>query len=165
MEYFNKFEFTETLAQYIDAYGVNLDFSTFEEEFGKEVTNRFFNCVTVSRELSVRMYRKILCELNLLIESVDDNLQNEKMEVLIDEGILQMNVDSLECVREYYPELVNSFVEKNLDMYIDIQDSISSNLEEVLYILGIPVDDGKKIELLSYTSEPISILEERIQTR
>lgn len=78
--------------------------------------------------------------------------------ILIDEEIVIMNLDTLEYLRAFYPNQVTYFIKKNLSSYVDLIDSRSFSMNELLNILLWNVEDDIKLKLLKNTDESISII-------
>lgn len=50
-----------------------------------------------------------------------ENIDDDKLEVLVKEHILEMNPKLLEFVREKYPNHLYEFIECNFDKYLSLQ--------------------------------------------
>ena len=162
IDYFVMHELDATLIEFINSESEEVDFSSTSKLFGEEIEESFFEAVSICNEINTEKYRKILLGLNYIFTNYEaEGIADDKFEVLINENILEMNADSLNYVRTKYPIHVMSFIKHNLDGYLTLQDTDIFNLDEALQILTWEIDDSKKITLLSFTDESISIINKR----
>lgn len=83
----------------------------------------------------------------------------EKINSLINNKIIKMNKDNLIFLRDNYDEfIVLQFVDKNIEDYIDLIDSIDSNEIETEHILKSDIELDLKIEFIKNLNEKIYVL-------
>jgi hypothetical protein len=160
IEYFGDNEMLDaTLISFINSDESMLDFLEVKKEYGTERAERLFDASVVANKLSNRKYREILTSLDFSYETFDiDGITDEKLRIIIDEGIVPMNLDNLQFIRENYPSLVLYFIEKNIVDYCETVTSEAVVLNELVEILTWDVGDDIKTRLLELTSDPVSVL-------
>lgn len=143
---------------FINKSDLGINFSHVEEQFGEKDTSNFYDDIVKNNDIKSNIYKKILNDIGYVFDAYDAvDIVEDKMRILIDEGLIQMSKESLEFTRTQYPKLNLYFIEHNLDSYLDIQTSDIAVYEEIVQILDFEFDDEKKIELLGFTSEEISV--------
>lgn len=157
--YFSKHGLDEILIEYINHEQSEVDFTTIAEDFGGDAAEKIFDAVAICNALDASKYRKILIDLRYYFNNFDAvEINEEKFKILIEDGILQMDADSLKFVRDKYSRYRLTFIKRNLDEYLAIQDETLFKLDEALHIITWDIDDKKKIGLLEFNSEPLSII-------
>lgn len=160
--YFIEHELDEVLIQFINDEEAEVDFSTTAIDFGEDVAEKLYDAVVICNDLSVIQYRKILLDLRYYFNNFDaTEINDEKFGILIADGILQMDADSLEFVRDKYPRYRLTFIKRNLDKYISLQNNDLFRLDETLPIITWDIDDDKKITLLEFNRQPLSVIKKR----
>ena len=160
--YFVKHGVDTALIKYINATTTESDFATVSDDFGAEVTEQLCDAVAICNDIATNKYRKILIDLGYVFTNYEaDDISDEKFGVLIAEHILQMDTNSLEFVREKYAKHLLSFIQSNLNEYLALQSEEIFRLDEALEIITWDIDDNKKVELLAFTNEQISIVGKR----
>ncbi|MFV0541464.1 MAG: hypothetical protein ACK5MZ_09555 [Aestuariibaculum sp.] len=89
------------------------------------------------------------------IEGVEDI----KIQILVEENIIEMNELTLKSFRVNYPNQVVTFIVNNIDEYIRIMNNEIFESPELLQILDTEITDDKKLNLLQYTDESMSIID------
>jgi len=159
INYFQKFGIDETIIGYINNEPSDVDFSSSVDNFGEEILERLFDAVAICNSIKIEKYRKILIDLGYCFENFEaDEISNEKLDVLVENKIIQMDSESLIFVREKYADHLYMFIQRNLDMYLSLQTPDLFRLDEALEIIKWDIDDLQKIELLKLTHERISVV-------
>ncbi len=159
IHYFKTHGIDEALIKYINDAPSEVDFTHAADDFSTEIAESLFDAVAICNSITTEKYKKILIDLDYQFDNFNaDDIADEKFEVLIGEGILQMDASGLKFVREKYEKYIYSFINHNLDDYLTLQDADIFRLEETLQIITWNIDDEKKKGLLSFTNEPISII-------
>lgn len=162
INYFQKHGIDATLTGYINNATLEIDFTPTADDFGKETAEGLYDAVAICNSIATDKYRKILVDLGYYFDNFNSNeITDEKFEVLIYEGILQMDMDSLRFVREKYGKHIYSFVQRNLDEYIALQTTEIFRIDEALQIIKWNIDDDQKVGLLAFTNDQISIVGKR----
>ena len=163
--YLFKNEFDNTIIEFINNGSRLLDFSTVDDRYIKNkrvLFDGFVQCNT----LNDNQYERIVVSFGERYSSFDVcNLSDTKLLVLIKNLIIEMNMDCLEFIRENYKTVLKEFIEYNIDTYLDLIDDGSFSQEELLLVLSMKISDTKKLKLLEYSHEPISILNETYSNR
>lgn len=159
VHYFLKQGIDVHLIDYVNALPMGIDYSVVKNVFGEEVADKLYNSVAECNGIVDEKYRDILTGLGYYFTSFSiEGLTNEKIEILIQQGLLQMNKSILDFIREKYKDHLYAFIRKNLDKYLALQTEDIFSSEEAKEIAGWEFDDEKKIALLKFTDEPISVV-------
>ena len=160
--YFSEHGIDDTLIQYINDSTLEIDFTAVSDDFGAEIARNLFDAMVVCNDIETNKYRKILIDLGYVFTNYDaDDISDEKFGVLIAERIVQMDTDSLEFVREKYAGHLFSFIRKNFDEYLKLHTNEIFRLDEAMEIITWDIADEKKVELLAFTNEQISVIGKR----
>lgn len=144
----------------------NSDDFQFDEQhilqFDKEVVKEFFDETVKCNQLETNCYELIIGSLKYHYISFSfENIDKEKLNVLLQGRKIKMNSKNLEFIRETYPNSVIKFIEGQATEYIeDTINEYTFNFEELLEVLYADVDLSIKLRLLDYTDKPISIVRE-----
>ena len=161
--YFQKHGLDIGLIEFINAMNINADYTSVKEEFGVEIAEKFFDSVAINNDIETDKYQKILIDMGYYFDTYDaKEIEDEKIRVLIDNQIIEMNEMSLNFVRNEYKGHCMHFIELNVKKYIEIQTVDIFNYDETVNVLEFSCDDELKIKLLSFTSEPISVLDKEL---
>lgn len=159
-KYFQDKGMDTMLVRYLNNAPVGFDFTQIENDFGEEIAEKLFDATVICNSIETEKYRKILIDLKYYFDSFDaDNIDADKVEVLVDEKILKMNLANLKFVRDKYKRHIYRFIKRNLDDYLELQSAELFSLEEALQIITWDIDVEQKIKLLSLTKDKISIVE------
>lgn len=159
MDCFNAVGLNGSLIFYINKFDIKLDFS--KTEYDEMVKKELFDSVVICNELYNSKYKQILVSLKFIYDNfVVAEVPDDKLAILIDTNIIKMTADNLEFMRENYPNRKNYFIDRNIEKYVEIMDDTLFSQEELLAILTWDISDELKVELLGFTDEEISIIEE-----
>lgn len=162
INYFLKHGIDAILTEYVNNEPSEVNFTPTVDDFGEETAEKLFDAVAKCNGIANDKYRKILVDLGYYFDNFEvDEIADEKFKMLINEGILQMDIDSLGFVREKYGKHLYVFVKRNLDEYLALQTTETFRLDEALQIITWNIDDDQKIGLLAFTNEQISIVEKQ----
>lgn len=160
--YFKSYQYTPQLISFINDGEPLLDFSTLTDntEEGDEGFP-LYDASIREEKLSNIKYKEIMSTLGCHYTTFDiPGLANEKLNILIDIGVIPMSVELLEFIRENYPACVSYFIEKNIDLYVNLITEASFNLDELVMILPLAIPDEPKLKLLELTNVPLSMSEQ-----
>lgn len=147
VRYINSFEKTPAFAD------IDLD-----KEYGKNVAENLFLAIMCNNGIDNDKYKAMLCALNRFCHRLDNSdIAPEKMAILIDGDMLEMNVDILATMRKHYPQHCLPFIRKNIEKYVEIMDATVFSSAELLWLLETDIEDELKLKLLEFASDPISI--------
>ena len=158
LEYFTRVEtFDDVLLEYVNKTNQKIDFSSLIVGF-ENAMNFFDECI-MRNDLLNNKYEQILKSMGLKKEKFDIvNLNDEKLEILIRGKIILMNENNLLFIRENYSSSLFSFIQTNLEEYLEVMDDDLLEHKEVLEILDWQIEDENKLKLLSFDESPISIV-------
>ena len=160
IKYFQTKGMDTVLVRYLNNGPVEFDFTQKENDFGEQMARELFDAIATCDDIETERYRKILIDLKYYFDNFDaDNIDDEKVEVLVDEKILKMNLSNLKFVRDKYKRHIYRFIKRNLDAYLELQSAELFDLEETLQIITWNIDVEQKIKLLSLTKSKISIVD------
>ncbi len=148
-----------TLIEYINNSPSDIDFTLTANVFGEETAEELFDVVSLCNDISTDKYKKILVDLGYCFDRFEaDEISNEKLQILISNGILKMDIDSLDFVRKKYENYRSSFIRRNLEEYLALQTTETFRLDEAMQIITWNISNEFKIKLLGFTSDKISII-------
>ena len=123
-----------------------------------EITRKFQHDAT-----TIKVTKK-----ELTVPNIDqyyyDVRRNDKMEVLIRNHVMEMNDDGLEYIRNNYKSHVKLYINQNVEPYLNLISADNFRYDEALYILGMDIEDNKKIALLELTAKPVSVVGKKYST-
>ena len=159
IDYFQKHGLDAILIEYINGAPQELDFTSVVDDFGQETAEKLYDAVVICNDIATKKYKKVLVDLGYYFNNFEaDKIADEKFEILIGEGFLQMDTESLEFVRAKYEKHLYAFIQINLDEYLTLQTTEIFRLDEALQIITWDIEDELKVALLSFTSEEITII-------
>lgn len=160
MDYFaHSKNMTSSLVRFINKATIPLDFSVEKNGFLEEQRDAFFDGVVKCNEIDDSKYRQIVTTIGFTFTSFDiPGIKESKMNILVDNSIINMNVDTLKYFRENYVSCLSRFIRKNIDAYVGIMSEDIILKSELLEILSWDVADELKLKLLSLYSGAISII-------
>lgn len=154
-------KYNNTLVKFINKSATRFlfDSDVIDEEYGGKSSNIFFTETEKCNDLETVYYKDILSSLKKYHEHFSlENINTDKVEILIELNIICMNRENLLFIREHYPDNVLCFIEKNPKMYVEETiDKGNFILNEALDALQSKIKSTYKVKLLKFTNEPISI--------
>lgn len=160
MALFRGIGLVDCVIDYINRCDANLDFS--ELEIDEESKYKLFYNVIKCESIKNSIYENILVSLGFgfYCEQFDViAIPDDKMNILINKGIIKMTPENLELLREKYQKQVYSFIQTNIKDYVKIMSRALFSQDELLEILNWDIDDELKLKLLKYSSEPITVID------
>lgn len=156
--YFNQNNLNTELIAFINSDIAKLDYSKNGEE---SITKKFLNACIKCKKLDNEKYQQITDNLCEPIEAFDvEDLMEDKLLILINQGMIPMNANNLLFVRNNYANLVFKFIDSDIDSYIQLATDSLFSFNELLELLTwSKISDQRKIKLIKMTKEPISISE------
>lgn len=162
INYFQKHGIDSNLIEYINNEPTEVDITNTSSVFGNEVAKNLYDAIVICNEILTEKYKKMLIDLGYNFDNFEaEDIANEKMEVLINENILQMDTDGLTFVRDKYPAHLLIFIKRNINEYLTLQAEETFVFDEALEVIKWDIADECKIELLAFTAVPISIVEKQ----
>lgn len=162
VNYFIKFGLDSTLINFLNNTQNVIDFTNVQLKFGDKVTEELFDMISICNKIENIKYRKILKDLNFYFDNYEaKNIEEQKVNIMIEDQILEMDFESLEFVRLNYTNNILLFIKRNLVKYLSLLTSENFNFYEAMQILSWDIEDESKLELLSLTNQEISILDKQ----
>ena len=149
---------TKLLVGYINQFKGTINMSRVKDE---DFIDKFFDATIRCFDLTDEKYGQILSSSNLVYRDTFElkNIPVSKMDVLINKKIICMSKGCLSAIRNNYNEVLYSFINRNIEDYVEIMTAELFRIDELMEILEWEIDDDLKISLLEYTSEKISIVD------
>ena len=120
---------------------------------------KFAIALISNNKINNNHYKQIVNSLAWTYKIFDiEGIASDKVNLIIDAGIIIMNDTNLHFIRNNYPEHVMKFVRHNIHEYINIMDMSLFVFDELIEILTWDIEDKLKIDLLKFTDDPISII-------
>ena len=160
MEYFlSKNQIDNILIQFLNEAGNGIDFTKVEGTYSDKELYGFFTAVAACEGLNNSKYEQCIDTLGYELNTFNiQGLSLEKVQILIKYSVLSMNRDTLSFMRSNYPEAISMYIKENVDEYLSIMDARLFDSAELLQVLSMDVEDDKKIQLLSFSNAPISVI-------
>lgn len=147
------------LVNFINKMDESISFEEVNETFESELVNKFFDSVAFNNTIKTNEYIKILKDLKYVYNSFSaEEIDSDKICLLIKNKIIKMTEENLLLIRKNYPDQIMYFIQHNLGKYLEIMTSDIFSYEEALKILDMDLEDEKKLQLIGFTSKPISVL-------
>jgi len=152
----------DPLIVFINSNQGNLFFSRkdMEGEFGQDNTRKFFFDIIQNDKIDIEKYSMLLEGYKgySLNEFSYSSLSEDKMNVLINYGIIKMNAQSLLFIRENYAQEIKfAYIIKNINDYLRILDDGLFDESEAIALLSENIADKNKLTLLPKISSNINI--------
>lgn len=160
LEYYAKFNVVDQhIVDYINNINPDIDMSNIPKRF-KEIEPSFFNSIIKCEELKNDYYYKILKTMNQYYTSFGiKDISDGKMKILININTIRMNNESIKFIRENYSsKILIYYILHYIKEYINILDDETFSFDELIILLSENIEDELKLELLSYSDKPISII-------
>lgn len=127
----------------------------------KDKASAFYKSLITNNDLDNEKYTLLLSEFGTSYPKFAyEGIDEDKVAILIELGLIKMSLDNLIFVREKYSSCKMLFILSNIDEYV--QNIISDkegvfDLTELKLLLKENVSDPNLLKLLTFTDEPISI--------
>lgn len=159
INYFKEYGLQQNLCEFINKTHVDVDFANVTSEFGADIAEKLFDAIVISNDIETNKYRKILNDLRYSFDNYEaTDISDEKMRILIEDRIIEMSVESLQFMRENYEDDVIYFIKHNIEDYLGMQTADIFSFEEAVQIIEFDINEEKKIELLGFTNNQISVV-------
>lgn len=160
MIYYFSFGLDKYLINFINSDDIKVDYSSLYKE-KQELIKKFWDSVIVCNQISDEKYHQIVQSIDLRYKALFNlpGISRPKISILIKENVIPMTLDTLNFMREEYPENILEYVAQKISLYANNLTDQDASLEETLEILTWDVLDEIKIKILSHTNHPISVLE------
>lgn len=158
----------DNLVHYINGFDgcPSLEISDLDNKYGEGAAQKLFQDIVRANEVANDKYEGLVCAFGLkYIVLPQGEIAPDKIEILINQSILEMNADMLVSVREYYPEKCMSFILKNIERYVALMNRRMFLSSEMLPLLEKEISDELKIQLLGFETKPISIQDKKYSAR
>lgn len=130
----------------------------FEGVYDADAREKFFLEVIANNNLENERYENLVSSFKLVCTKlIAQKVNSDKMDILLDNNIIEMNPENLALMREHYSVNCMKYILGNIHEYISIIDENNFSPEELVQLLEEDISDEMKLELLAYQSEPISI--------
>lgn len=147
----------DSLIGFINRTDAELNFASIDIE--DEQKSKLFRAIIICNDLLNDKYEKLICSLKRIYKSSFgiNGIVGDKFKILVDKKIIRMSVDSLEFIRESYPEQLFYYIRKNIETYVELMVVENFVLDEAISVISWNVDDDIKIKLLEFVKTPLAI--------
>ena len=158
---------TKELVGFINSSAKPFDFANAQEQHGEEICESLFNAVVECNEINDIQYRAIISKLDYYYGDDDasnfDDIESDKMKILIECGAIEMNESNLEHMREIEPASLGIlFIVTNIVEYCTLV--VGSELfdeQEAIALLSENISDKFKLTLLEHIENDLSARNEK----
>ena len=159
MNYFIEKGFDDAIVGCINYTDYKFDYDNNELGFSDKEKEKLFHAVLICNSLNNEAYESLVCSLNYYFSDFNiKNINLDKMKILIDNNVVNMNKKSLLFIRENYSKIALYYIEKNIELYVDIMDNVIFSQDELDTILELDVENNIKFKLLAFSNKKISIV-------
>lgn len=161
MDYWlNAKKFDLALIRFINNSKKEINLDTIQQQYEDSVRSELFGQIVTCKDLSNDKYTQLLTSMGRHYKKGFGviGVPDDKMQILIDSGIIFMGPESLKAIRSNYPSVCYQFVRKNIDEFVSIMTPQLVVHDEVLEILSWGVGDETKLSLLKHSNVPISVV-------
>lgn len=158
----------DNLVKFINGFDKcpTIEMNDLEEKYGESAAQKLFEDTITENELANDKYESIVDSLEMMcIALPQDSIAPDKLQILIDKNILEMNADTLTVVRKHYPRKCIPFILNNIERYVGIMNKTIFSSTELHQLLEKEIDDEVKIRLLEFETESISIQDKMYSAR
>lgn len=150
----------ELIIKFINAFKRPINMTILQFSDNKDALKGFFEQIVSAKTIHNDQYRDLVSTIkvdwnyNFSIK----NLEHEKVRILIETHIIPMGVSMLQFMRSNYPALLNEYIYININTYSSIMNASQLVHSELIMVLDMDVSDEIKKRLISFTSQPVSIV-------
>lgn len=160
LEYYkNAGELNDVLINFINSIDGEINFLEIPgglKETRKDLFEKLIKCESIKNA----QYKIIASNLEPCGVTYRDfrftNIPDDKMRILIDLNVLNMNESTLRFVRSNYKNVLYYFIVNNIDEYINIIERVMDQ-EEMVNVLSEDIDNSKRISLIEKLPSGITI--------
>jgi len=142
---------------------LSFNYKSIVNKYGEENKSKFVKAIVTCNQLLNERYKTIFSSLKLVYDYFSyQEVEVEKIKILIEIGVIRMTAENLAFIRENYPDQLVLFITKNIVKYNkEVINEENFDIDEMLLIIDGDVDDKFKIDLLKFTTNRISIQNKR----
>lgn len=142
------------------AYELRFSKSSIEEMFGEDSTLSLIQDVIISKELINEKYKNFIAESDYVEPNFTiEEIQIEKVKILIELGTIKMTAENVEFIRRAYAPLLIDFLNENINEYIEnVYSIVPASHSEIVSLLSTEIEDKFKLRLIDTTDQTISIM-------
>ena len=151
----------ETLLQFVNEFVTEFVFKSITGTDNRnELVEKFAIALISSNKIDNKHYKQIVNSLAWTYETFDiAGIDSNKVNLIIDAGIIIMNAKNLHFIRDNYPRHTIKFVRQNIYEYVKITDASLFVFDELIEILSWDIEDELKLTLLNFTDDPITVID------
>ncbi len=155
--YIKEKELDDVISEFINSSNIviQVDDTLTNDEKGKLLDD-----LLVNKIVSINKFEELIQSINMIYEDFDTSeISFDKMRLLIDNKVIRMDKGSLLFLRENYDvDLLLKFIDKNIENYIVLMGSITSNNIETEHVLKSNIELDLKINYIKNLNEKIFVL-------
>lgn len=166
LEYYKEKGLDECLIKFINENNQEIIFSQYKSVIDPGVAEKFWDDLILCNELIDIKYKEIVSSFWFEYDRFDiKGIDLSKVNILIDNSIINMTNYNLEFIREEYVGNKMNFIKNNIEEYSNIICEDNIRIDEINEIIMWNVSDEVIIKVLSSTSEEISVISKKIETK
>lgn len=153
----------DTLVNFINSKEIKFEFSQDEIDlkFGDGSSLNIFEALVSNENIEIKAYKKILENFDFIYSTPTNEikgLSETRIKVLIDLNKFKVSYENIIYLQENYNTLCISFIQKNINRYIEKIDDLPKLSEDELYVLlSSEIDDTFKEKLVLNFEESLCI--------
>lgn len=160
LRFYKKFGLTEELVEFINAAEEDIDYASYDDE---NTLNKFFDASVKNSGLDNDHYREIMQQIGRQLTSFNiTGIGDKKVNILVEEGLMPMNLSNLQFIRQAYPSVINIFVESDVNGYLGLLQGNNFVPDEALKLIGdrrIDIESRQKLVDMMTTTITIKDLD------
>lgn len=158
MRFYKEYGLTEELVNFINHMGGEVDYSDYDDA---DTLNDFFDKCVKNSDLNDEQYRNIIQQIGMEMTAFNIvGIGNEKVTILVEEGLISMNLSNLQFIRQTYPKVINIFVESDIKGYLGLLKGNNFVSDEALKLIGdSKIDIESRQKLVDMVTTTISIID------
>ena len=151
----------EALLQFINEFDAEFVFESITgSDNQNELIEKFAMALISNNKIDNNHYKQLVNSLARTYEIFEiTGIDPNKVNLIIDAGIIIMNAKNLHFIRDNYPRHTMKFICQNIYEYVKIMDTSLFVFDELIEILSWDIEDELKLTLLDFTDTPISIID------
>ena len=150
----------DSLIGFINAWPRPLNFQYIAQETADEIKEGLINASLKHEGIGLNRLREMVSTIDYQYNDFTiPGISHDKLGVLIEYGIIPMNIHTLLFIRSKYEESLLDYIEANIDQYVGIIDQSSYSRNELIMLLSSRISDEQKLNLLPLEKKPISIMD------
>lgn len=155
------------LIDFINGFEEDLSFEPdfLNANFRADAAETFYDAVIQANSLNNNQYKSLLSSFDWHYNEFEvEDIESEKVSILIELGIISMSEENLMFIKERYDELQEQFIIKNIEDYLELLNPEIFRLYDSLFLLESSISIPQKLAALEHNESEISLSEKNLPT-